>query len=335
LNAHPQLGRVHDRMAAAVGSGDPLVAELYAWLRYQLGWAEADGTPAGHRRGKGLRPTLALVSCEAVGGDPAQAVPVASALELTHEFSLVHDDIEDGDELRRGRPALWTVCGLPQGVNAGDVLFGIARREVSASPVSEGVLKDLVRRYDAACIRLAEGQFLDLRFETRDKVGVEAYVDMVSRKTGALLGAAAALGARSGGADASTADDMNTFGEALGVAFQMRDDVLGLWGDPAMTGKPAGSDLMRCKRTLPILVALADADLHTEVERLFASPQATSDDASRVAGRMAAGGCLDATMDAARRWGRRATEILARLPLQAGPRAELLAIVAQAVDRER
>jgi geranylgeranyl diphosphate synthase, type I len=330
-----RLAPVHARMAAALRADGAATAPLYAWLRYQLGWAEADGSPGDHRTGKGVRPLLALVSCAAVGADPVAAVPVAAALELTHEFSLIHDDIEDGDRLRRGRAALWTLCGVAQGINAGDALFGIARREIGASPVTDVIVADLYRRYDTACVRLAEGQFLDLWFETRDRIDVDAYVDMVRRKTGALLAAAAAMGARAGGADPATADAMARFGEGLGVAFQIRDDVLGMWGDPVVTGKPCGADLLRRKKSLPVLLAWQSPALATEIEALFAANRPSAADALRVAEDMARAGCRDQATDMAQTRGRDALAALDGLSLADGPRRELVATVERAVDRDR
>jgi geranylgeranyl diphosphate synthase, type I len=331
----PRLADVHARMALAV-SGDGAGADrLYAWLRYQLGWAEADGRPADVRRGKGVRPLLALTACEAVGGDPLRAVPVAAAIELTHEFSLVHDDIQDDDHLRRGRPTLWTVCGVPQGITAGDALWAIARRELGATRAPGDVLVDIFARYDAACLRLAEGQHLDLAFEARDDVTVSDYVDMVSRKTGALLAAAASMGGRAGGAPREVADGLARFGEALGIAFQIQDDVLGLWGDPARTGKPVGADLLRRKKSLPVLLGSADPATADEIARLYRSGEPEPPDAARVAAAMQAAGLRERASRLAHDWAAEAARALEPLPLRPGPRAELAAVVERAVTRER
>lgn len=333
--AGPRLAPVHARMARAVDGSGAGAPQLYAWLRYQLGWSDADGRPADARRGKGVRPMVALIACEAVGGDPLLAAPVAAAIELTHEFSLIHDDIQDDDHLRRGRPTLWTLCGVPQGISAGDALWAIARRELTETPVAADVLVDIFTRYDAACLRLAEGQHLDLSFETRDDVTVEDYVDMVARKTGALLAAAAAMGGRAGGATLEVADGLARFGAALGIAFQIQDDVLGLWGDPSLTGKPVGADLLRRKKSLPVLLGRDHAATADGIARLFAAAEPAPAEAARLAQAMQAAGLRERAAVLARDWAGVAHRDLDALPLAAGPAAELAALVEAAVTRKR
>jgi geranylgeranyl diphosphate synthase type I len=253
---------VRARMRDAVTFGPPL-EQLGSWLAYHLGWAELDGSPAHARRAKEFRPRVCLAACRACQGDPAEAVHAAAAVELTHEFSLIHDDIEDGDTTRRGRPALWSRIGLPQALNAGDVLFAVARGELGRARVSERVALALVRRYDRSTLELAQGQYLDLAFEKEAQVGfadAEMYLKMAELKSGALIGLAGALGALVSNAP-DAADALDAFGRRLGVAFQIADDVLGLWGDPEVTGKPAGADLVRGKKSYPVCLALADPDL--------------------------------------------------------------------------
>lgn len=249
---------------------DPALAELYGWIRYHIGFSTIDGLPADGRRGKGIRSALCLAACAAAGGPEEDAEAAAAAIELTHEFSLIHDDLQDRDRLRRGRPALWTVVGEAHAIGAGDVLYSIARHVLSTMPgVDAEILRDVERRYDLACIRLSEGQYLDLTFEERGQIGVEAYLDMVERKTGALLGAAAGIGAGLGEADAETAESLESAGLAIGVAFQIRDDILGLWGSTGRTGKPAGNDLRRGKKSLPIVHALTDAETGRAIQRYW------------------------------------------------------------------
>ncbi|MFN2251916.1 MAG: polyprenyl synthetase family protein, partial [Anaerolineae bacterium] len=262
MKADPRLAPVHEVMRRAVAPAGDQRDGLYHWLGYHLGWSTPDGRPADERRAKGVRPLVCLLASRAVGGDDTAAVPAAAAIELTHEFSLIHDDIEDGDRTRRGRAALWTLTGMPHGINSGDALFGIARSQLALSPVAPDVLADLYARYDDACIRLAEGQYLDLSFETADYVTVDDYVDMVSRKTGALLAAAAGLGARAGGASPDVADSLTRYGLALGVAFQIKDDLFD-YGEQRI-GKPTGIDIKEQKMTLPLIYALNHA---TEKDR--------------------------------------------------------------------
>ncbi|MCB9175649.1 MAG: polyprenyl synthetase family protein [Caldilineae bacterium] len=334
------LGPVHERMREAlVGRGaarDQL--GLYRHLRYHLGWSDRAGRPVEERGGKGIRPLLCLTACAAVGGDPERATGMAAAIELTHEFSLIHDDLEDRDRQRRGRDTLWTVVGEAQAINAGDALFSIARQQI-ADPRSELAAEQLLRayqRYDAACLELAEGQFLDIDFETAEAVAIEAYLKMVEGKTGALLGAAAALGALAGGAGEAEADAFDRFGRALGVGFQMQDDVLGIWGDPERTGKPAGNDLARRKRSLPVLLAAELPELAAPLEALYGSGGAPAPDAVAVlSAAMDAAGIRAQASRVAEAQANAALDALSSLSLVDAPRRALEALVIGAVRRDR
>lgn len=253
------LPALEAEMQAVVAAAEEELRDLYGMLRYHMGWEDRQFRPVDGPRGKRVRPVFTLLSCEACGGDWERALPAAAAVELIHNFSLIHDDIEDGDSTRRGRPTLWSVWGVPQALNAGDTLFALAYRalfrlEERGTP-AETVLVAF-RLLNQACIRLTEGQFLDLRFEGQDKVSVEDYLAMVARKTAELIAASCELGAIVAGASPDLCRNLRRFGHHVGIAFQMRDDFLGIWGDPAVTGKPVGSDLRRGKKTFPILLAM-------------------------------------------------------------------------------
>ncbi|MBB6348835.1 geranylgeranyl diphosphate synthase type I [Nonomuraea muscovyensis] len=237
------------------------VASLHPWggdmAAFSLGWTEADGTPAGERGGKALRPALAVLCAEAVGGAPEQAVPGALAVELVHAFSLVHDDIIDHDEQRRHRDSVWKAFGVGPAVLTGDALLALA-----ISRLAETGNGPAMARLSAALVELVNGQTEDMAFEDRPWTGraavtLDEYCAMAARKTGALLGCAAAVGVTLGGGTAAQADQVYQVGLDLGVAFQIADDLLGIWGDPNVTGKPVHSDLRRGKKTLPVLAALA------------------------------------------------------------------------------
>ena len=260
-------------MREIVGAGD---AELFAWMRYHLGWEDAEGRPVEAAPGKMLRPTAVLLTTEIVGGEAAQAAPAAAAVELVHNFSLLHDDIEDGSPLRRGRAALWTFTGPAQAINTGDGMFTLARlathrlfeRGVEARRVVE-----VMRELDEACLRLVEGQYLDMLFEARVAVTRDEYLAMASGKTAAMFAAPFAIGALLGGAGGGAVSALRQFGQCVGLAFQAADDVLGIWGDPTVTGKPAGDDLRSRKMTYPVIAALdaggSDAE---ELARAYAEP---------------------------------------------------------------
>ncbi len=227
---------------------------LAALARYPLGLVEADGSPGPGISGKLLRPCLVLFACEALGGEVRPAVPLAVALELVHNFSLVHDDIQDGDELRRGRPTAWKVFGVGQAINAGDALLTLALKEALAADVPCPTKLQAQEALVFATLRMIEGQVLDLAAEGK-ALRVEDYLAMARRKTGALLGCAFVLGALAAGRPHLQGLSQE-LGEELGLAFQIQDDILGIWGDPEKTGKPVGSDLLRRKRSFPVCFTL-------------------------------------------------------------------------------
>ncbi len=240
-------------------------------LKYQLGFASGDGSPAEIKSGKRIRPMLTLLSCQACGGAVEHALPAAAAIELLHNFSLIHDDIEDRDELRRGRPTLWKIWGEALAINAGDAMFALAHLALESSgeaapdaAPAERVLRAL-RMFDETCVALTIGQHLDIEFENRADVTAAEYMAMIDGKTAALTRAACAIGAIMAGAPDEHVDALAEFGRELGLAFQLQDDVLGIWGDPASTGKH-DSDLAHGKKTLPVLHA---ADRDRQVRDLY------------------------------------------------------------------
>jgi geranylgeranyl diphosphate synthase type I len=229
--------------------------------RYHMGWEDEQGQP-GAAGGKGVRAGLCLLACQAVGGKWETAVPAAAAVELVHAFSLVHDDIQDRDRERHHRPAVWTVWGEAQAINAGDALLALARlglAELSGHGVPAEAVLAAGRSLDEATLHMVEGQTLDLQYEEREDVSVEEYMEMVACKSGALFGCALAMGAICGGSDEREVREFGRLGRVLGTAFQVRDDVLGIWGDSARTGKACGADLLRRKKSLPVVVALNGA----------------------------------------------------------------------------
>ncbi|MGC9529260.1 MAG: polyprenyl synthetase family protein [Candidatus Bipolaricaulaceae bacterium] len=242
------------RAVEAALAGDDRLAEL---LRYPLGLSDPGGGTGPGVGGKLVRPALTCFGCYALGGRVERALPLAAALELVHNFSLVHDDIQDGDDLRRGRPTVWKAFGKAQAINVGDGLLVVALG--AALRGGEGLDTEAVvaagRSLLAATYRMIEGQVLDLGLEGETDGGVEAYLTMARKKTGALLGCGLELGAVAAGM-AELAPAHREVGEVLGLAFQVGDDLLGIWGDPERTGKPAGGDLMRRKRSWPLSFAL-------------------------------------------------------------------------------
>ncbi|QUC59725.1 polyprenyl synthetase family protein [Streptomyces sp. A2-16] len=243
---------VRPALQEAVGRLHPWVSEMAA---YSFGWCEVGGAPAAASAGKGVRQALAVLGAEAAGAPGRAGVPAAVAVELVHVFSLLHDDIMDGDPARRGRPTVWKAYGTGPAVLAGDALFALAVETLADSGA------DAVRLLSTALSDLVRGQADDLLFATRpwrgpERVRPDEYRVMAEHKTGALLGCAAALGALLGGAPPAAVAALDRAGRQLGVAFQIVDDVLGTWGDPLVTGKPVHGDLRERKKTFPVLAAL-------------------------------------------------------------------------------
>ncbi|MQS99073.1 polyprenyl synthetase family protein [Streptomyces jumonjinensis] len=235
---------------------DRLAAPMDTVAAYHFGWIDAQGRPADGDGGKAVRPALALLSAEVVGARPEVGVPGAVAVELVHNFSLLHDDLMDGDEQRRHRDTVWKVHGPAQAILVGDALFALANELLlELGTVEAG---RATRRLTAATRGLIDGQAQDISFEHRERVTVEECLEMEGNKTGALLACAVSIGAVLGGADDRTADTLEAYGYHLGLAFQAVDDLLGIWGDPVATGKQTWSDLRQRKKSLPVVAALAE-----------------------------------------------------------------------------
>lgn len=223
-------------------------------LSYHLGWLEES-----QQKGKRIRPLLTLLSCAAVGGNWRWALPVSSCIELIHNFSLIHDDIEDGSETRRGQTTIWKRWGIPKAINIGDAVFVLGRlsaHRITENNLSDAVVVKVFEVLDHACMKLTIGQDLDLAFETREQITEDEYLEMIEGKTSALLAASTSCGGVVAQADTDTIETLHVFGHHLGLAFQIRDDILGIWGDPNQIGKSTGDDLRARKKTLPIIYGL-------------------------------------------------------------------------------
>jgi geranylgeranyl diphosphate synthase type I len=245
------VGRV-EHMNATPSSGR-FLAEARRMLAYQMGW---EGPGAGpDAQGKRIRPLLVLLTTAACGGRWENALPAAAAVELLHNFSLIHDDIEDKSDLRRGRPTVWKTWGIALAINAGDALFTLANLAVFDIK-EQAISLQSARIMLEAGLHLTQGQHLDISYETEHELSEENYWPMVGGKTAALLAACTELGALIGNADPESRSHYRLFGRYLGLAFQAYDDYLGIWGEPALTGKSTASDLVSGKKSLPVLFGL-------------------------------------------------------------------------------
>jgi geranylgeranyl diphosphate synthase type I len=255
---------------------DTLPSSMRRVAGYHLGWWDEHGAATPTSAGKSVRPALVLLSAAAAGGSPREAVPAAVAVELVHNFSLLHDDVMDGDATRRHRPTAWRLFGIGAAILAGDALLTLALDVLAASghPASGRAMRML----SAAVQDLVDGQSSDMAFERRDEVELAECERMATAKTAALIGCACALGALFGGGDAGEVRRLRTFGEHLGLAYQHVDDLLGIWGDSAATGKPVHSDLRNRKKSLPVVFALAsDTPAGRELAALYRGPDPVAD----------------------------------------------------------
>jgi geranylgeranyl diphosphate synthase, type I len=272
---------------------------FYGMMHYHMGWVDDALNPANINGGKRIRPILCLLTCAAAGDDWRQAVPAAAAIELLHNFSLIHDDIEDASPTRRGRPTLWQLWGIEQAINSGDAMFAIAHLALNRL-VERGVpaarVVTALRRFDETCVALTIGQHHDMDFENRAEVSVEEYMAMIEGKTAVLLSLCAELGALIAGQDEETIAHYATFGRDLGLAFQVKDDILGIWGDEARTGKSAATDIETKKKTLPVLYGLGKSEA---LRQLYAEAEVDEGFVTAVIARLDESGAYDFASDKA------------------------------------
>jgi geranylgeranyl diphosphate synthase type I len=261
------LTEIEEEMRSVLGEQDGRSRPLYEMLAYHLGLDQTEGP-----RGKRLRPLLGLLAFKSLGGDYRKALPAAAAVELGHNFSLVHDDIEDADRERRHRPTLWTLWGVPLAINAGDALFALSRlalyRLMQEEEYEPQKLLDVMQVYDETCLALCEGQYLDISFEQRTDVTVDEYLEMIAKKTAALIGASIETSAMMASDDPEVVDAYRRLGRDLGMAFQIADDLKGSFWASAESGKAAAGDIRKRKKTFPVVWAMRNAS-PAQVERLI------------------------------------------------------------------
>lgn len=323
------LEAIETALRRAVGEGpEPIDAAT----RYVMGWEDAEGRPTASG-GKRIRPSLALFAAEAFGAPFEVALPAAVAVELVHNFSLVHDEVQDRDGERHGRPTLWRRLGEAQAINAGDHLYTLAVRALTrgAGPADRR-LRALEVLMDAVG-RMVRGQWADLSFETDDGVDSERYLAMVAGKTGALLGAPLAMGALLAGASDDDAEALRRWGEQVGLAFQVQDDYLGTWGDPGTTGKSNTNDIARRKKTLPVIIGMGDPAAAAIIREAYARAPGEEVDVARVVAALDACGAGERCREEARRHAAEAERLLTSLELAEPMRAEFRRVAEALVNR--
>ena len=323
---------VERELQRAVPSAEASAA--YLLLRYHLGWADRDGVPADSAaaQGKALRPTLCLFACNALTDDYARALPAAAALELVHNFSLLHDDIQDGDLERRHQPTAWHLWGIPRALAAGNAMQctgDLALLATERGGVPPATVLQVSQILTSSYLEMIQGQCLDLAFEGRTDITTGEYLYMIACKTGALIRCGVEIGAMLGTTDQTAVRAFARFGEGLGQAFQIRDDYLGIWGDEATLGKATGNDIRRRKKSYPVVFALEKAGggaLNT-LHRIYAQERLQEDDVEQVLSVLDEVGARESAQALTEEAAARALEALAPAPLPQWARDEAAELV--------
>lgn len=262
---------------------------LYVLLQYHLGWVDEKGQRAAlsTSQGKALRPTLCFFACEALSESVETASPAAAALELIHNFSLIHDDIQDQDKERRHQPTVWWLWGVPKALVAGNALQSVgdlALLNTAVDGTSPEVTIKVSQILTASYLEMIEGQCMDLAFESQTGITADEYLKMIACKTGALFRSGLEIGASLATDDLSAVGAFSRFGGNIGRAFQIRDDYLGIWGDAATSGKAAGNDIRRRKKSFPVVFALEQAKGKAldDLLRIYQQEELNDQDVERV-----------------------------------------------------
>jgi geranylgeranyl diphosphate synthase type I len=284
---------------------------LGTMLRYHMGWQDEYGHPRDKKPGKFVRSTLCLLSCQVVEGDALQALPAAVALEMIHNFSLIHDDVQDASCERRQQPTVWKLWGQSQAINAGDAMFTLAYLallKLRDKGIADKKVIHSTHVLSEACIELCEGQYLDVDFENRLDITIEDYLKMIAKKTGALMAASTFLGAYLGIEDGQLADSLYRFGKELGMAYQICDDILGIWGTEERMGKPVGDDISQRKKTLPVVYGLENSAYEDKekLKRLYSQERIQGEDIAEIVGILERIGARDYARDLAEKHHQRA-----------------------------
>ena len=343
----PQLpgmfSRYKDRIEEELGRAVPETsgADVHLLLHYHLGWIDRHGNPAGSAssQGKALRPTLCMFACEALNPDFARAMPAAAALELIHNFSLLHDDIQDQDLERRHQPTAWSLWGIPKALVAGDAMQSTGDLAI-LRVAQEGVPAEVSLRVSdiltSTYLEMIEGQCLDLEFEGRTDITTSEYLHMIACKTGALIRCGLETGAMLADGSETTVRAFAQFGEGLGRAFQIRDDYLGIWGDEATLGKATGNDIRRRKKSYPVVFALerAGGAAFDDMQRIYSQTELDEDDVQRVLAILDEVGARESAQELTETAANRALEALAPITLPHWARAEAEELVDFLARRE-
>jgi geranylgeranyl diphosphate synthase type I len=261
--AQLMLPELNKEMQAVLQFDGSTPEPFLGMIHYQMGWVDESLRPIEPIQGKRIRPLICMIANDAAGGDWQQAVPAAAAIEILHNFSLVHDDIEDISPTRRGRPTIWKLWGEAMAINCGDAMFTLAHQAISRlleTGTPPPTVVHAMKRLDETSLQLTEGQYADMEFENRDGVTVDEYLAMIRGKTAVLLSFSAEVGALVAGVPQEKINHYAQLGLNLGLAFQVIDDILGIWGNESKTGKSTATDIITKKKTLPVIYGLENCE---------------------------------------------------------------------------
>lgn len=264
---------IEDTLKQYLSSGDASLDRYYGMMQYHMGWVDAEFHASVRPAGKRLRPMLVLLACDALGGDPTRALPASGSVEILHNYSLLHDDIEDLDEVRRHYPTVWKIWGNGQAINAGDGMYACAFKAMLGlmeNGVAAHVVLDALSLLTRSCIQLTEGQSLDLHYENCACLTLGEYLAMVRRKTAALFATCLEVGALLSDCEDQTRRLFRQLGEQTGIAYQMLDDLRGIWGKTDETGKASCKDIVQRKKSFPIVTAMGHPEAGSCIRDLYA-----------------------------------------------------------------
>ncbi|RMF89150.1 MAG: polyprenyl synthetase family protein [Methanobacteriota archaeon] len=313
---------------------------LYDMMRYHLGWLDEELRPVEQYKGKRFRPLLCLLTYNALSGVYDKAVPAAAAIELIHNFSLIHDDIEDRDEERRHKPTVWKLWGDAHAINVGDgmhVLANLAALRLKDVNVTEAKVVEVLQILNETVMTLCEGQYLDMSFEERLDVTTKEYLEMIRCKTAALIESSVHVGAVLATEDEKTIKNLRRFGRDIGMAFQIRDDIIGTWGDPKSTGKPRGSDIGNRKKTLPVIYVFerSSAKERKELASLYSgNKRLTKREIAFVIKKMEEKGAYEYAVDTAAAYEKNALKALRKVKLMGEAEEKITSLVDFLINRD-
>lgn len=300
-------------------------------IRYHMGWLNKNFIPEDSYKGKRLRPVLCSLICKITGGNLEESYPAGIALELTHNFSLVHDDIQDKDILRRGRETVWSIWGTAQGINVGDAMISLAHKAILDSGLDYYKKCRLIDILDTAIFRLCQGQFTDVSFEEKKDVDIEEYLLMIQGKTCSMFEASVEMGLVLSEKE-ELIEKFVLIARNLGIGFQILDDILGLWGNPKVTGKPVGSDLRQNKKTYPIILGLKEKP---EIRDIVLNRDKTEKDIEYITQLFEQSGIKEECKDKVNLYLSKARDIINSLPLDKDNLELLLELTYYLEGRER